>query len=50
MKPLKLKQECPTRWSSAYLMVDRLVHVKLAVMAVLEGDQQYEYLNLSPGH
>ena len=47
LKVLKLRQDCPTRWNSAFLMVDRLIEVKLAVTTVLQNDDNYKHLNLS---
>jgi hypothetical protein len=35
MSPLKLKQECITRWNSKYDMLDRLVIIKDAVSSVV---------------
>ena len=40
----KLMRDCPTRWSSTYLMIDRLLSVKAALSRVL---QELEWDNLA---
>lgn len=44
---LKLKQECPTRWNSAYDMLDRLVTVKGAVSAIAASVKKVPSLTAS---
>ncbi|XP_044316711.1 E3 SUMO-protein ligase ZBED1-like [Drosophila rhopaloa] len=34
-RPYSLKQECPTRWNSAYYMVERILIRKVAIASVL---------------
>ncbi|XP_053968597.1 E3 SUMO-protein ligase ZBED1-like [Anastrepha ludens] len=35
MKPYSLKQECPTRWNSAFYMIERILATKSAIAKVL---------------
>ncbi|XP_065199244.1 zinc finger BED domain-containing protein 4-like [Sycon ciliatum] len=37
--PLRVIQDVPTRWNSSFLMLQRLIHLRLPIMAVLEDPE-----------
>jgi hypothetical protein len=45
MKPMKLKQECATRWNSRYDMLERLISIKDAVSSVVATVKKVSFLS-----
>lgn len=43
---LKLIQDCPTRWNSSYYMLERLLKLKIPVIAVLDRSEKREIRQL----
>ncbi|XP_073954826.1 E3 SUMO-protein ligase ZBED1-like [Choristoneura fumiferana] len=49
LPPLKLKQECPTRWNSCYDMLERVLRLQNAVITTLAAIMRQDLL-LQPHH
>jgi len=45
MKPMKLKQECATRWNSRYDMLEQLISIKDAVSSVVATVKKVSFLS-----